>query len=51
MIIATFVRGLNQKISTFGLVSFSSEAKSNNKLDLITPDKKLKLNMKRCLWK
>ena len=49
MITATFVTGLNQKLSTFGLVSFSSEAKIYNKLDLITPDKKLKFNMKRCL--
>ena len=45
MISETFVTGLNQKLSTFSLVSFSGEAKNNNKLDPITPDRKLKFNM------
>ena len=47
MITGTFVTELNQKLSTFGLVSFSGEAKMNKKLDLITPDRKLKSNMKK----
>ena len=47
MITETFVTELNQKLSTFGLVSFSGEAKMNKKLDLITPDRKLKSNMKK----
>ena len=44
-----FVTELNQKLSTFGLVSFSGEAKNNNKLDLITTDRKQILFNKRCL--
>ena len=49
MITGTFVTELNQKLSTFGLVSFSGEAKNNNKLDLITTDRKQILFNKRCL--
>ena len=51
MITERFVTELNQKLSTFGLVSFSNEAKDNNKLDLITPTRKLKFNMKRDVYK
>ena len=51
MIAERFVTELNQKLSTFGLVSFSNEAKDNNKLDLITPTRKLKFNMKRNVYK
>ena len=51
MISETFVTGLNQKLSTFSLVSFSGEAKNNNKLDPITPDRKLKFNMKKDVYK
>ena len=51
MISETFVTGLNQKFSTFSLVSFSGEAKNNNKLDPITPDRKLKFNMKKDVYK
>ena len=47
MITGTFITELNQKLSTFDLVSFSGEAKMNKKLDLITPDRKLKSNMKK----
>ena len=47
MITGTFITELNQKLSMFGLVSFSGEAKMNKKLDLITPDRKLKSNMKK----
>ena len=49
MIIETFVTESNQKLSTFGLVSFSGEAKNSNKLDLITTDRKQILFNKRCL--
>ena len=51
MITGTFITELNQKLSTFGLVSFSGEAKMNKKLDLITPDRKLKSNMKKDVHK
>ena len=51
MITETFVTELNQELSTFGLVSFSGEAKNNNKLDLITPNKELKFNMKKDVYK
>ena len=44
MITGTFV-------TEFGLVSFSGEGKDNNKLDLITPNKKLKFNMKKDVYK
>ena len=47
MITETFVTELSQKLSTFGLASFSGEAKNNNELDLITRDRKLKFNMKK----
>ena len=47
MINETFVTELSQKLSTFGLASFSGEAKNNNELDLITRDRKLKFNMKK----
>ena len=51
MITETFVTELNQKRLTFGLVSFSDKAKDNNKLDLITPNRKLKFNMKKDIYK
>ena len=44
MITGTFV-------TEFGFVSFSGEGKDNNKLDLITPNKKLKFNMKKDVYK
>ena len=46
-----FVTELNQKLSTFGLVSFSGDAKDSNKLDLITPNRKLIFNMKKEVYK
>ena len=51
MINETFVTELSQKLSTFGLASFSGEAKNNNELDLITPNRKLKFNMKKMFIK
>ena len=46
-----FVTELNQKLSTFGLVSFSGEVKNDRKLYLITPDRRLKINMKKMFIK
>ena len=51
MITETFVTEINLKLSTFGMASFSGEIKSNNKLYLITPDRKLKFNMKKMFIK
>ena len=51
MITETIVKELNKKLSTFGLVSFSVEAKDNNKSDLITQNRKLKFNMKKDVYK
>ena len=51
MITETFITELNQKLSTFGLVSFSGETKNSIKLHLITPDGKLKFNMKKNVYK
>ena len=51
MITGTFVTELNQKLSKFGLVSFWGEGKDNNKSDLITPNKKLKFDMKKDVYK
>ena len=42
---------LNQKLSAFGLVSFSGEAKNNDKLDLITQNTKITFNMKKMFIK
>ena len=42
---------LNQKLSAFGLVSFSGEAKNNDKLDLITLNTKITFNMKKDVYK
>ena len=46
MITETFVTELNQKFLTYGLISFSGETKTNNKLDLITLNNKFKFNMR-----
>ena len=51
MISEAFVTELNQKLLTFGLVSFLSGAKSNNKLDLILTDRRLKFDLKGVLYK
>ena len=51
MITETVVTKLNKKLSTIGLASFSGKAKDNNKLDLITPNRKLKFNMKKGVYK
>ena len=39
MITKTFVTKLNQSFSTYGLISFSGETKTDNKLALISPSK------------
>ena len=51
MITETFVTEINLKLSTFGLASFSGEIKNNNKLYLITPDRKLKFDVKKMFIK
>ena len=51
MITETFVTEINIKLSTFGLASFSGEIKNNNKLYLITPDRKLKFDVKKMFIK
>ena len=50
MLTETFVTELDLKL-WFGLVSFSGEIKNNNKLCLITPDRKLKFNKKKDVYK
>ena len=53
MITETFVSELNKKFSTYGLILFSGEAKTENKLSLslIKPDNKLKFNLKIDVYK
>ena len=47
----TFVTELNENTSTYGLISFSSETKTDYKLHLITPHNKLKFNLKNDIYK
>ena len=53
MITETFVSELNKNFSTYGLILFSGEAKTENKLSLslIKPDNKLKFNLKKDVYK
>ena len=51
MIIETFVTELNESFSKYGLISFSGETKTNNKLALISPSSKLKFNQKKDVYK
>ena len=51
MITKTFVTELKENASTYGLVSFSNETKTDNKLHLITPHNKLKFNLKKDIYK
>ena len=43
----TFATELNESFSTYGLISFSGEIKTDNKLALISPSSKLKFNLKK----
>ena len=45
----TFVIELNKNVLMYGLISFSGETKTGNKLALISPSNKLKLNLKKTL--
>ena len=51
MITKTFVTELKENASTYGLVLFSNETKTDNKLHLITPHNKLKFNLKKDIYK
>ena len=51
MITKTFETELNKNFSTSGLISFSGEAKTDNKSALISPSNKLKFNLKKTLIK
>ena len=47
IITETFVTKLNGNTSTYGLISFSSDTKTDNKLHLTTTHYKLKFNLKK----
>ena len=51
MITETFVTELNKNVLMYGLISFSGETKTDNKLALISPSNNLKLNWKKTLKK
>ena len=51
MITETFATELNQTIPTYGLISLSRESKTGNKLHLISPNNKLKYNLKEDVFK
>ena len=51
MITEIFVTELNKNFPTYGLISFSGEAKTDNKLALISPSNKLKFNLKKDAYK
>ena len=51
MITETFVTDLKENASTYGLISFFSETKTNNKLHLITSHNNLKFNLKKEIYK
>ena len=51
MITETFVTELNKNVLMYGLISFSGETKTDNKLALISPSNNLKLNRKKTLKK
>ena len=47
----TFVTELSENFSTYGLISFSGENKTGNKLALISTNSKLKFNLKKDVYK
>ena len=50
MITEKFVTELNKTFSTYGLISFSGETKTDNKIALISlTNNKLKFNLKKTL--
>ena len=42
---------LNKNISTYCLISFSGQTKTDNKLHLISPNNKLKFDLKKDVYK
>ena len=51
IITETFVTELNQRFSTYRLISFSGETKTDNKLALISLSSELKFNLKKDIYK
>ena len=51
MITETSVTELNENFSTYDLISFSVKTKTDNKLHLISPNNKLKFNLKKYIYK
>ena len=51
MITGSFLTKLNENISTYSLIPFSGETKTDNKLHLISPNNKLKFNLKKDIYK
>ena len=47
MIKGTFSTELNKEFSTYGLITFSSKNKNNNKLILISPNRNLMFHLKK----
>ena len=47
----TFTTELQKEFSIYGLINFSGESKKNNKLDLISPQKSLKFELERDIYK
>ena len=51
MITETLLTELNKNVSAYRLISFSGDTKTDNKLALISPSKKLKFNLKKGTYK
>ena len=51
MITKTYVTKLHQSFSTYGFISFSGETETDSKLVLISPSSKLKINLKKDVYK
>ena len=47
----TFTTELQKEFSIYGLISFSGETKKDNKLELITPQNRLKFEITRDIYK
>ena len=52
MVAETYVSGLNENISIYGLIAFMGKTNNkDNKLPLIKPEPKLKFNLKKDVYK
>ena len=52
MVAETYVSGLNENISIYGLIAFMGKTNNkDNKLPLIKPEPKLKFNLKQDVYK